>query len=163
MSLCNLLVEVRNANASLPKTETFVSPNAASTNKIELLVVRCLISDVLGSLRQICASRIMWSIRGAPRHLSIFIYLSSLLNFTSAISHDEDVYYCGVVLRDLTDYLASSFCSSFAGIEDVTSYGAGSPVTGLDLGPTCTETDFRETATWSSTFSGPTYNIVVSL
>jgi hypothetical protein len=55
------------------------------------------------------------------RQLSL-VFITALISCTLAHEHEENVEFCGLVLRDLEGYLASSFCSSFAAIEDVTSF-----------------------------------------
>lgn len=59
------------------------------------------------------------------RNLAISLACLALPLFPGANAHagnhEDQVRTCGVILRDLPEKLASSFCSSYAGITDVTS------------------------------------------
>jgi len=64
----------------------------------------------------------MWLLHLNLTHLFLVITTILLLPYTSALEQHEEVQFCELVLHDLENYLASSFCSSFAAIEDVTSH-----------------------------------------
>jgi hypothetical protein len=65
-----------------------------------------------------------------PKRFLLFLAVVPLLaSCVLALRHEEEVYYCGLVLRDFESGFASSFCSSFAAIEDRTSTVAISPET----------------------------------